>query len=129
MPNPRPRRHGGGELATDPPHLAELSTERLDARSRKRSRWVGADVVADHLSVDVSYVYQHATELGARRLGTGPKARLRFRLDLVDEALHLKAGSSDNPKSSTAAPSRRRRATPSPGHVPLLPVRRSRSGA
>lgn len=94
-----------------------------------QARWVGADVVADHLSVDVSYVYQHATELGARRLGTGPKARLRFRLDLVDEALHPKAGGLDNSKSSTTAPSRRRRATPSSGRVQLLPVHRSRTGA
>ena len=32
------------------------------------------------LDVDVSYVYAHAAELGALRLGSGPKAPLRFDL-------------------------------------------------
>src|SRR5690242_13253040 len=43
--------------------------------------------VAGYLAVDRSYVYEHADELGARRLGTGPKARLRFALEDVDRAI------------------------------------------
>jgi hypothetical protein len=127
VPHPRPRHHDGGELAIDSSHLADLIAERLVAHSRERSRWIGADVVAEHLGVDVSFVYEHATELGARRLGTGPKARLRFRLDLVDEALRSSDGCSENQEFSKTAPSRRRQARPSSGPIPLLPVRQSRS--
>lgn len=129
VPHPRPRPLDGGELATDSSHLADLIAERLVAHSRERSRWVGADVVADHLGVDVPYVYEHAAELGARRLGTGPRARLRFRLDLVDEALRPTARPSENQVFSAAAPSRRRQASRSSCHVPLLPIRRSGSDA
>lgn len=124
MHQPRSRRRPGADLEADLPRLANLIADRLDSRSCERSCWIGADVVADHLGVEVSYVYEHAAELGARRLGTGPKARLRFRLDLVDEALHPK---DDAPVR--AEPSRPPRATPPYGHVPLLPVRRGRSGA
>ncbi len=128
MTRPDPLRRQGAEFEADLPHLADLIAERLDARSRERSRWIAADIVADHLGVEVSYVYEHAAELGARRLGTGPKARLRFRLDLVDEALHPKAGAPVNTKSNTAEPRRGGQATHSRGHVPLLPVRQTRSG-
>ena len=64
--------------------LAELVAESLGRRS---SRLVTAREVAEHMSVDESYVYEHAVELGARRLGAGPKARLRFTLVEVDARL------------------------------------------
>jgi hypothetical protein len=48
---------------------------------------VNAAVLAEYLAVDVEYVYRHADELGARRLGTGPKARLRFSIAEVDARL------------------------------------------
>jgi hypothetical protein len=48
---------------------------------------VDAQAVADYLAVDRGWVYAHAGELGARRLGEGPKARLRFSLDEVDALL------------------------------------------
>jgi hypothetical protein len=35
---------------------------------------------AAYLAVEESYVYEQAAELGARRLGLGPKPRLRFSL-------------------------------------------------
>jgi hypothetical protein len=84
--------------------------------------WVTAREVADHLGVETSYVYEHAAKLGARRLGTGPKARLRFRLALVEEALLPVAqptGESHRPH-----PPRRRPTRPTTGsHAPLLPIR------
>jgi hypothetical protein len=48
---------------------------------------VDARSLAAYLGVGVSWVYEHADELGARRLGSGPKARLRFSLEEVDERL------------------------------------------
>jgi len=36
--------------------------------------------LADALNVSVDYVYGHASDLGAMRLGDGPRARLRFDL-------------------------------------------------
>jgi hypothetical protein len=88
--------------------------------------WVTAREVADHLGVETSYVYQHAAKLGARRLGTGPKARLRFRLALVEEALlpvAQPAGESHRPHP----PRRRRASRTTHSHAPLLPIRARRS--
>ena len=43
--------------------------------------------VARYLSVEPAWVYANALELGAIRLGTGRKPRLRFRRELVDAYL------------------------------------------
>jgi hypothetical protein len=55
--------------------------------NRERSRayaYVDASAVADYLGCSRCWVYENADKLGARRLGSGPKARLRFSLDDVD---------------------------------------------
>jgi hypothetical protein len=113
--------------------LAEAIAERLDERQRARAGWVTAAVVAEHLSVDVDWVYEHADELGGIRLGDGPKARRRFRLATVDERLEATASC---PRGRTlggaatagAEPRRRRRRSADNGHsAPLLPVRGERS--
>jgi hypothetical protein len=43
--------------------------------------------LARKLNVSVDYVYAHAMELGAMRLGDGPKARLRFDLQTAQRAM------------------------------------------
>ena len=48
---------------------------------------VDAQAVADALGVTRGFVYEHAVDLGAVRLGSGPRARLRFRLDEVETRL------------------------------------------
>jgi hypothetical protein len=53
---------------------------------------VDARQLARDLGVSLDYVYAHATELGAMRLGSGPKARIRFDLDRAREALEARAG-------------------------------------
>jgi len=88
----------------------------------EQTPWVAAAAVAQHLGVDISYVYEHAGELGARRLGTGPKARLRFRLDLVDSALTPARRGPDSAGQPRRAKPRRRRS--SNRSTPLLPYRR-----
>jgi len=52
---------------------------------------VGARELAEGLGVSLDYVYAHATELGAMRLGSGPKARIRFDLDRARQALEARA--------------------------------------
>jgi hypothetical protein len=53
---------------------------------------VDARQLALDLGVSLDYVYAHATELGAMRLGSGPKARIRFDLDRARQALEARAG-------------------------------------
>jgi hypothetical protein len=109
--------------------FAELLAEKLDEQRVARSRWVTAEAVADYLAVEVGYVYEHAAELGARRLGDGPRARLRFRFELVDAALCVPGRESEAPQTGTATRERgrRRRAAVGTG-APLLPIRGARGG-
>ena len=51
---------------------------------------VSARELAEGLGVSLDYVYAHAAELGAMRLGSGPKARIRFDLDRAREALEAR---------------------------------------
>jgi hypothetical protein len=53
---------------------------------------VDARQLARDLGVSLDYVYAHATELGAMRLGSGPKARIRFDLDRARQALEARPG-------------------------------------
>jgi hypothetical protein len=43
--------------------------------------------LAEALNVSVDYVYAHAADLGAMRLGDSPKARLRFDLHTAQTAM------------------------------------------
>ncbi len=87
--------------------------------------FVDAAAVAAHLDVERDYVYAHADELGAVRLGTGPKARLRFRLSEVEERLNAcstgrrSAPPDSRPEAGLVGSSRRRSGT----SVDLLPIR------
>ncbi len=98
-----------------PPTLALTSDETL----------VDAAAVAKHLSVERGWVYEHAGELGAIRLGSGPRARLRFSLQDVDAALTAcSSGGRSNP--ADAAPAQRSRPSRSRAtgtKVVLLPIR------
>lgn len=76
---------------------------------------VDTATAARRLGVSEDYVRDHADELGAVRLGDGPKARLRFDLDRALAALGAKPSPSLPPK---VAPTRRRK----PEHVDLLPI-------
>jgi hypothetical protein len=58
--------------------IARKVVEIVDARSSTFGL-VDARELAEELGVSIDYVYAHATELGAMRLGSGPKARIRFR--------------------------------------------------
>jgi hypothetical protein len=87
----RPRR-AAVELTADAiDHIAERVADLLEQRAeQKRMPSAGLIDVAElarHLGVTRAWVYQHADELGAIRIGSGPRARLRFELGRVEEAL------------------------------------------
>ncbi|MFI5003452.1 MAG: hypothetical protein ACHQE6_00415 [Solirubrobacterales bacterium] len=81
---------------------------------------VDAHALADYLGVSRAYVYEHSRELGALKLGNGPRARLRFDLDIARRALQLEP----EPEPATVGPTPRPRTTrrrgPQPGSI-LVP--------
>ncbi len=75
---------------------------------------VDVKTVAEALSVSPGWVYERAGELGAIRLGDGPKARLRFDLEAVLEHYSCSASRESTapqpaaPLSHSSHPGRRR---------------------
>jgi hypothetical protein len=100
----------------EPHPLEDVGGRRLP------STLVDVKTVASYLAVSTDWVYQHADELGARRLGTGPKARLRFSLREVDERLQAMQGGTVEPPASASKP-RRRPSRVTPTGARLLPIR------
>lgn len=82
------------------------------------ARLLSATEVAKALGVERSWVYEHAIELGAIRIGDGPRPRLRFDLSTVQRRL---AGVSGAP-AAPSAPDTRRSKRIAPDSVPLLPI-------
>lgn len=88
-------------------------------------RWLTATEVAAMLGMTRDAVYRQADTLGAVKIGSGPKARLRFELEEVTAALRACSTSGDSP-TPHPPPRERSRAkrTPASGRAfPLLPVR------
>jgi hypothetical protein len=80
--------------------------------------------LAAYLAVDRAFVYEHAAELGAMRLGTGPKARLRFDPEEVRLRISCTSGRESTGSDTTPlAATRRRRRRRSGTNVELLPIR------
>jgi hypothetical protein len=46
--------------------------------------WIDAQEVALQLGVSRDWVYEHADQLGASRIGRGPRPRLRFPPDILE---------------------------------------------
>ena len=93
--------------------------------SSKPEPLIDASEVARLLGVSRWWVYSHAGELGAVRLGTGPRAAVRFLPERVAEVRASGFGSRNYQESDsrTAEPQRRpRRKTRSGSEVELLPV-------
>ena len=94
-----------------------MTTDELDDVARRVASRLGraalwpelltAAQVASRFGVARSWVYAHAHELGAIRLGNGPRPRLRFDPAIVEQVL--------NPRPLAAAPA-----------AELLPIRDGR---
>ena len=104
---------------------ARATAEPLGSPFAPRSL-VDAAVVATYLGVERGWVYHHASELGARRLGSGPKARLRFSLEEIERRL-TSCPQGRRPEQGShpvVEPAPHRRNRPRLGTaVPLLPIR------
>lgn len=89
---------------------------------RADAELVDAAELARRLGVDRSWVYTHAIELGAVKLGGGARPRLRFDPKVAVERIRNRAGGRD-----TRQPPRRR-GSPEPtvavDRPPLLPIKR-----
>ncbi len=92
--------------------VAQRVAEILAERARE-DRLVSVSELAARLGVNRSWVYENADWLGAIRLGTGPKAALRFDLRIVMSA--LESCSDDVAPLPRASQPRRRSA--------LIPIR------
>jgi hypothetical protein len=93
-----------------------LDTDDVEAIARRVAELVGqapglvdAHSVAAELHVERDWVYAHAGELGAVRLGAGPKARLRFDLGHVRQRIAELAVEPDQPPRDEPPRRRRRR--------------------
>ena len=84
------------------------------------ARLVDAAAIAEQFGVARRYVYDHQRELGAVRLGHGPRARLRFDPRQVEALLERRT------QPTTPARGRRRRdRTASRARIDLLPIKTS----
>lgn len=68
-----------------PGNLVNAAGRTGQPRARARTRLVTVAELASWWWVEPSYVYEHAVELGALRLGSGPKAGGGFLLVTVPE--------------------------------------------
>lgn len=103
--------------------VAVKVVEQLDERDQLASRsLVGANELAALLGRSREWVYDHAEELGGRRIGNGTRPRLWFD---VDQAVSGRRSSEGSHASESPAPAggsaRRRRRAPGSG-VELLPI-------
>lgn len=104
--------------------IAHRVVEILEQRGLQNRELVDAAELARRFGIERSWVYSHAIELGAVKLGSGAKPRLRF--DPQIAARVLRRVGDDSP----AAPPTRsgeRAGQPSAGGgsgVPLLPIHR-----
>ena len=58
--------------------IADRVVEKLEARDRRGGGLIDARKLAAMLSVKRGWVYDHAEQLGAKRIGSGQRPRLRF---------------------------------------------------
>lgn len=91
--------------------LAEAQRETVATSAR----FVDATTVAQLLDVDRDWVYAHAEQLGAVRLG-GERGRLRFDLATLEQRLE-RVGSTPTRSASREG----RRGKRAPRHAPLIP--------
>jgi hypothetical protein len=88
--------------------IAQRVAELLRTELGLTPRLLTPSEVADRFAVSRTWVYEHAKELGAIRLGDGPRARLRFDPDRV--RLVLSRGSEqDAARATSPARSRMRK--------------------
>jgi hypothetical protein len=116
--------------------IAERVAELLGAENVPGGhRLMSAAEVAHELNVGRQWVYEHAEELGARRLGDSPRGRLRFDLETVRTATACLMSKQSHGQDASAgaksedAPKRRERRLPNrlpePGSILAVTPRKT----
>jgi hypothetical protein len=99
--------------------VVELLREE-GAVSREGPRLLTVAAVAQEFGVSTDWVYANAARLGAIRLGSGPRARLRFDRATIADRLTKVASHAARDRSSQRA--KRRRAMREGADGDLLPI-------
>ena len=99
--------------------IARRVVELLEGRGSAGHGLIDAAEVARRLGVSRGTIYEKAGELGAVRLGSGPRARLRFDPELVAERLGPSTSRPKAPRQPARSPTHHRATAPGS----LLPVR------
>jgi hypothetical protein len=104
----QPSAVGGTETATQvaADEIARRVADLVVERIREPFRLVDTQTLARMLAVSEEWVRAHAAELGAVRVGDGPKGALRFDLARVRAALERRR--LDRPKGRQRRPPRQR---------------------
>jgi hypothetical protein len=89
-----------------------IRAEGIIPQANPTTSWLDAKEVADGLGVERDWVYEHADELGASRIGTGPRPRLRFPSRILDPE------NRNRPSAGAASEPPKRRVKPS-GLIPI----------
>jgi hypothetical protein len=104
--------------------IAARVAELLAADDVRRSEpLVEAGELARRHGVSRSFVYAHAVEFGAIRLGIGRRPRLRFDARIVARVLVGRECGVRDGRDAPPHRQRRRRTTPAPTDAPLLAIR------
>jgi hypothetical protein len=106
--------------------IARRVAELLEARGLQQRDLVDASELAKRFGIERSWVYSHAIELGAVKLGSGAKPRLRFDPEVAARVLQ-RVG--EEPAADPPARSGKRAGQPQglEGRVELLPIRHQES--
>ncbi len=86
---------------------------------------IDAAELARRLGMERDWVYAHASELGAVRMGAGSKPRLRFDPEVAIERMGSTLAGEQH--ECQGRPTRRRRRRPRSGSVQLLPIKGDRT--
>ena len=122
----------GAESVHEPLELGRATVEAIASRVTEllelpaAGGMIDASAVARRYDVSRSWIYTNADELGAIRLGSGPKARLRFDPERVAEVVTSRSAGerSQKPDSRASKPRSGRRRKGQVGQKDnLLPIR------
>jgi hypothetical protein len=102
--------------------VVELLREE-GAVSREGPRLLTVAAVSQEFGVSTDWVYANARRLGAIRLGSGPRARLRF--DRITIADRIAKVASHAARDRSSQRGKRRRGTRDGANGDLLPIRHS----
>jgi hypothetical protein len=104
--------------------IARRVVELLEQRGLQQRELVDATELAKRFGIERSWVYSHAIELGAVKLGNGTKPRLRFDPEVAARVLR-KVGEESAADPPTRSGERAGQPRRSEGRVRLLPINKS----